>query len=429
VRDHRWGRHSHRRVEVELTMPAGVGTVDLHTGHGRVETHGVTGRLHLKSGHGQAAVHAGNGVAEVSTGHGDLTIAGFEGRLEADSGHGRLHVERVQGVAELRTGHGPVQVIDSDGKLHVATGHGPFELIGVSGEVELRTGHGQVEVSAPRSLKLQLEAGMGGLRIAGGSVRGLDVRLAKGSLQCDTTLEPGRYDVQTGVGEVEVGLPENARARIEAQTSFGRVESDVPLVQVGRSGPMSFGGARMVGSVGEGEPEIELALRTGNGNVRIFAGEAGPAAAGWSRPPWRRPSRSAEGDSGAHSFRWERSRGGPPWARRMVEGIERDFARRRREWSGPAIADGIERRVEEVVERTVVPAVEQAAAAVERFVGGATRSLQNPMPPTSSSTAASASSSAPPSAGDATVRILEAVARGEITPQEADRLLNGDRRR
>jgi hypothetical protein len=56
---------------------------------------------------------------------------------------------------------------------------------------------------------------------------------------------------------------------VDAQTSFGQIHSDFPLVRVGRSGPLGFGGVRMVGSIGEGEPEVDIALRSSKGQISL----------------------------------------------------------------------------------------------------------------------------------------------------------------
>src|SRR5688572_1403723 len=41
-----------RRMDVELTVPAGVTQYDLRTGHGRCRVEGTAGMLRLNSGHG-----------------------------------------------------------------------------------------------------------------------------------------------------------------------------------------------------------------------------------------------------------------------------------------------------------------------------------------------------------------------------------------
>ena len=373
------------------------------------------------------------------------------------------------------------------------TGHGRVEVVSTGGELDLETGHGGVEVSGPRSLTLRVENGNGDVRVEGGSLRGARLKSGRGNLISTAALEPGHFDLNTGVGSIEVALPSAARARIVAHTGFGRVDSDVPLVQVGRSGPMPMGGARMVGSVGEGEPEIELSLRTGKGDLRIQSGEVAAGSARSAQWRWDRPGRGPvhagmrQGPGhGEHGSGRRLSSSADRIAAAVEESAERvaDIVERR-------VAPEVERRAEQIaerIEREVAPAVEQRVAdAVERFVGGATRSPQTPIPPAAQApfppgpgdpfppgpgdpfppgshgpfppgvpgpippgapppappappadpgpapavpTGADGGQASEPTPGrpagppeDAVLKILEAVARGEITPQDAERLL------
>jgi hypothetical protein len=73
----------------------------------------------------------------------------------------------------------------------------------------------------------------------------------------------------TDMGAIDLELPATIKARVDAQTSFGQIHSDFPLVRVGRSGPLGFGGVRMVGSIGEGEPEVDITLRSSKGQISV----------------------------------------------------------------------------------------------------------------------------------------------------------------
>jgi DUF4097 and DUF4098 domain-containing protein YvlB len=458
-----WELFGQKRMDLELTLPAGMRAADLRTGHGRFEAHGLEGALQIHTGHGGATLQGCRADVDITTGHGNLSIERHRGRVSGHSGHGRLRVEGLEGDADLRTGHGHVDVVEAQGRLQIATGHGRFEVVATGGELELHSGHGNVDVTGPRALALRVENGNGNVRVEGGSLRGARIKSGRGDLSCTAALEPGRYELNTGLGSIEAALPSAARARIEAHTGFGRVHSDVPLVQVGRSGPMPMGGARMVGSIGEGEPEIELSLRTGKGNLRIHSGAAAGTVDAEDRR-WERPLRgsgraSGERDAGA---RFSAS------ADRIAAVVEQS-AERVAEIVERRVAPEVERRAEQIaerIEREVGPAVEQhVAGVVDRWVGGGARSPQTPLPPpvppvppggpppgphgpfppggpTPPGFQGPFPPDAPPPGGPdggpptedepgssadqpdaAVLKILEAVARGEITPQDAERLL------
>jgi hypothetical protein len=102
-----------------------------------------------------------------------------------------------------------------------------------------------------------------------------------GTIACAAALEPGTYEMVTDMGAIDLELPATIKARVDAQTSFGQIHSDFPLVRVGRSGPLGFGGVRMVGSIGEGEPEVDIALRSSKGKISLHRRrDSGPAGTG-----------------------------------------------------------------------------------------------------------------------------------------------------
>jgi hypothetical protein len=365
-------------------------------------------------------VRGGSGDVLLATGHGEVTFEDHRGGGRIGTGHGRVHVERVEGDLEIETGHGHAELTETSGRVRLTTGHGHLQAVNCAGTLDVRSGHGKAEIVGARALGLRVDLGNGNIEVEGGSLAGGRLKTGRGDVTCRAALGPGSYEMNTGMGDIDTGLAPTARARIEAHTSFGRIESAFPLVQVGRSGPPGVGGGRMVGSIGEGDPEIELTLRTGKGSLRLHRAE-GPQ---WERP-WRRPgaaddwsSRTAAGarfDVAAERiFSTAAER-----VERVAERIEKEVA--------PKVEEQVARAAERF-EKEVAPRIEEA---VGRFVGGSVRSPQNPMPPvppTPPEAPPVPPQPAAPSEADATMKILEAVARGEITPQEAEALLGRGRR-
>lgn len=301
-----------QRLDLTLTIPSTVNRIELNSSNGKIQAEGLQGKIELNSGNGAIILHSSQGHAEIETGNGAVSIIEFDGRLEATSGNGKIHLKRVAGKAELETGNGAIEIIE------------------------------------PRSLGVEAETGHGEILINDGSISSSELTANMGAIRCSTLFEPGTYEMQNEMGNITVYLPASVRARIDAQTSFGQIRSDFPLVRVGRSGPMSFGGARMVGSTGEGEANVELTLRSSKGQITLRQG-----AEANNRRPFDDPR--------------------PP---RMAIPAT------------PAVAP--------------VPPVPPVIAPA--------------MPPPPEE---------PSVAEDAMMEILNAVARGEISPDEAERLLSG----
>ncbi|HEV8638866.1 MAG TPA: hypothetical protein VG370_32045 [Chloroflexota bacterium] len=458
-----------RRMDVEITAPRQVERFELQTGHGRCQVEGAVGRIRLSSGHGGVTLRDGSGQAEISTGHGELIIESFTGPLEANTGHGHVTIQGLQGDGELRTGHGRMELRRNEGRLRISSGHGEIQIEETGGQVELKSGHGGVEVSRPRGLVLHSQTGMGGVRIDGGSLRGLVVKTGKGEVAGTARLEPGNYDVNTGMGNISLELPDGLAMRVDLQTGFGGIQSDLPLVQVGRSGPMGFGGMRMVGSVGEGDPQIELNLRTGKGNIALYRAGAAPMTSVRSSPWWRTtvddPSAigQATADAIEAAARAAAETAGPIAARaaesaawaaevaaRHVEAAAQEIAREVESAVGEAFGGPSARRGPASGEPTPAPPGAPMPPPPGAPPGAhppppapiaampATADPAEPTGPAASSEPerrpAAAGGESPggdarpdrplPPNEDPTLRILEALARGEISVDEAQGLLN-----
>lgn len=288
--------------EIRLTIPTGVELVELSTGWGSIKADGLRGRLRLSTGFGPLSLREARGEGELSTGSGDVTIERYDGRLTASSGNGKVRLERLGGEARLNTGNGRVEITESEGTVRAHTGNGAVVLTAASGEAELHTGHGGIEISAARGLTAEAKTGAGSIQVEGGSVRSLRLNSTMGPVRVAADLAPGSYDLSSGMGGITVELPDDAQARVDAQTGFGQVHSDFPLVRVGRSGPLGFGAVRMVGSIGTGDPQVELALRSGKGDLvlrRAVTPSRLPAPPRPPAPPDAPPAGRAPGNSAA----------------------------------------------------------------------------------------------------------------------------------
>ncbi|MFN8095958.1 MAG: DUF4097 family beta strand repeat-containing protein [Vicinamibacteria bacterium] len=146
-----WGS---RKIDVALRVPAD-SALDVRTGDGGIDAHGLGGTLSLSTGDGKIAVSGLRGDVKLHTGDGGITGTGLSGRLSADTGDGDVDVRgRFTGL-DLETGDGDVlAAVESGSKLE-----GPWSV---------RTGDGSVTLRLPDGLDATLEArtGDGGIRLA-----------------------------------------------------------------------------------------------------------------------------------------------------------------------------------------------------------------------------------------------------------------------
>jgi len=201
-------------------------------------------------------------------------------RLEMHSGLGSVCGRQVQAQVRLATGKGDIRF---EGSLEgrASTGLGSIVLAGVRGETVVNTGCGDLTIRRAEGGRLEASTGAGQLRIEGGRLDALRASSGAGDIHCACALGVGDFRLENGAGNIQLELPANQAAQIEASSSMGNVTSDFPLVRVGRPGPVALGSVRMVGSIGDEGLRARLVAKTGLGNITLRRGpavEEAPAA-------------------------------------------------------------------------------------------------------------------------------------------------------
>ena len=165
--------------------------------------------------------------------------------LEVDTGDGSVTVGALEGTARLHTGDGEIRVTDLKGELWLRSGDGPIAGTGLDGKLVAHTGDGHVRISG-RFDRLEVTTGDGRI----------ELRAEPGSkLDSD-------WLVRTGDGGVDLSLPRELKANLDAHTGDGGIQLDLPVQISGR-----FSRGTVVGALNGGGPP--LVLRSGDGGIRI----------------------------------------------------------------------------------------------------------------------------------------------------------------
>lgn len=179
----------------------------------------------------------------------------------------RLHIEvRMPKDADLqvRTGDGSIKANGLSGTIDLHTGDGALTVDSLKGSVRLHTGDGSIEASALEG-KCDATSGDGRIRLSGR----FDVLSAKsgdGSISVDA-LHGSKLDsswsIVSGDGRVEVALPPDLPANIEASSGDGRITSDIPIAVEGimsksrLHGKMNGGGSTLTIHTGDGSIHLK----------------------------------------------------------------------------------------------------------------------------------------------------------------------------
>lgn len=154
------------------------------------------------------------------------------GRLKVKTAAGDVSVTRAGGAAELTTASGKIRVDEVDGTVVAKTSNGDITLGDVTGDIRSNTANGDIAVARAGATVVA--------KTAFGSVRVGEVRR-------------GTVVLETGFGELEIGIREGTAAWLDASSGFGAVRSELDAAE----------------RPGEAEESVEVRARTGYGDIAI----------------------------------------------------------------------------------------------------------------------------------------------------------------
>lgn len=166
-----------------------------------------------------------NCVVEVRSGDGSVDAPALTGRLQIETGDGHIRVTGAHGDMTLMSGDGAIDADGLDGSLRAHTTDGHLNVSGRFDHLDLRTGDGHMQAN-----------------VAGGS------RLADD------------WSLETRDGGLQLRVPHDIRALLDARTGDGRLHVDLPIAVRG-----DIRHHQLSGELNGGGPVLRL--RTGDGSL------------------------------------------------------------------------------------------------------------------------------------------------------------------
>lgn len=149
------------------------------------------------------------GPVTINSALGDVRVE-HSGRLRARSSMGDITVGRVDGHADLHTSTGEIRVGTLDGAGVVKTSSGDLSIGEVTGHLRLKTASGAITVErAHTSVEAKTSAGAVRINEVGG----------------------GSVLIESGFGEIEVGVPATVAAWLDMRSKGGIVRSELDAVE------------------------------------------------------------------------------------------------------------------------------------------------------------------------------------------------------
>ncbi|MBP2681408.1 MAG: hypothetical protein H6Q78_1271 [Candidatus Krumholzibacteriota bacterium] len=251
------------------------GNVNAATSGGDVEIGKVTGKVELKTAGGDVKAIEVIGDAELETSGGDIEVGDIKGACTASTSGGDIKVGKVDKTLVASTAGGDITIDDVGGDARASTAGGDVIVGMVSGSATLKTAGGDIELHGATGT---VEAKTAGGDIECANVTGsITAGTAGGDVYAE--LNPtgtGLNSLETAGGDVQIVLPADAKATIDAKIKIRRgwggddedydILSDFPA-ETHEKDKKLVRGHYVIGGGG-----ATIRLETVNGNIEIRKG-------------------------------------------------------------------------------------------------------------------------------------------------------------
>jgi hypothetical protein len=201
------------------------------------------GSCDARGAHGGEGFHIGIGGHSPTA---DFTVELPAGvKLAANSGDGSIDVRDAGADIMVSSGDGPIRVRGVNGAVRAKSGDGAITIENATGAVTAHTGDGSIAITTATG-PIDASSGDGDI----------ELHLSKSA-------NPGDVRVHTGDGSVTLFLASQFGGQLDALTSDGHIESEMPLALSGR-----MDSRHLYATVGSGG-DSRLNIRTGDGDIRI----------------------------------------------------------------------------------------------------------------------------------------------------------------
>ena len=197
-------------VDVRVELPSG-SRLTAETSAGYVRATGRLGATRVKCSLGAVELDA-TGDLWIRAGHGNVVVEAADGQVEVTADHGRIRLGTVTGDSTLKASHGSITIGESSGALDAKLSYGDLEVGRALASVAAKTAYGSIAVREVSSGSVQVESGFGQVDVGvrPGVPAWLDLASKEGRVRND-------LDGDSAPGEAEGSVA------VRARTTFGDI--------------------------------------------------------------------------------------------------------------------------------------------------------------------------------------------------------------
>jgi DUF4097 and DUF4098 domain-containing protein YvlB len=145
---------------------------------------------------------------ELKTAGGGLDVRGINAEVQGSTSGGGIDLHDIAGPIDLRTSGGGIDAHNLKGSVRLRSSGGAIEISDVTGDLDVHTSGGGIDLDNIDG-RINADTSGGGVRVAALSNHGITL--------------------STSGGPVTLLVPSDVHAFVDAETSGGRVHSDLPV--------------------------------------------------------------------------------------------------------------------------------------------------------------------------------------------------------
>jgi DUF4097 and DUF4098 domain-containing protein YvlB len=198
---------------------------------------------------------------DVKTAGGSVSVGSIKGAVHASTAGGSINFGKITGDAHAQTAGGSIDIAGATGNVDANTAGGSIHVGETGGKVNVRTAGGSIHIDGVRNgLEARTSGGSVNLTHVGGIV---NAQTSGGSISAEFSEAPtGACTLHTAGGGIDVTLDPSWAIDLDAQTSAGGVDTQIPVTIEGQQHR-----SVLRGKINGGGPRLEL--RTSAGRIEI----------------------------------------------------------------------------------------------------------------------------------------------------------------
>ena len=238
------------------------GSLSVSNSNGKIDASDVSANADLKTSFGAVEATRIGGTLTVHNNNGSVDISEARGFVSATTSFGTVNASHLRNGANIVTGNGAIELTDIQGDVYTKTSFGSVHVENVKGKFTAQDSNGAVSARAIEG-DTTVDTSFSGVTLEniGGKIL---VNNQNGAIDVTAASSSGCKDIvlKTSFSHIAVRVPTNAGYKVAAHTSFGRINSELPITATG-----TIGGNSLNGVIGNGA--CSLGLTNSNGNIEI----------------------------------------------------------------------------------------------------------------------------------------------------------------